>query len=73
MTVDVFEATIQPALALFILSTAVAVISPSAVAWSGALGGPLLLTLGTVPVFLMFTVKAIRVGRTSNHRQGEPG
>ena len=70
---DVFEATIQVALAVFILSTAVAVISPRAVAWRGALGGPLLLTLGAVPVFLMFTVKAIRVGRTSNHRQGEPG
>ena len=57
---DVFEATIQAAVAVFILSTAVAVISPTAVAWRGALGGPLLLLLAAVPTFLVFTVKALR-------------
>ena len=63
---DVFEATIQAAVAVFILSTAVAVISPSAVAWRGALGGPLLLLLAAVPLFLIFTVKAIRVAVGTN-------
>ena len=63
---DVFEATIQAALAVFILSTAVAVISPRAVAWRGALGGPLLLLLAAFPTFLIFTVKAIRVAVGTN-------